>query len=64
MGIPSFAKNTETMPEECAGALSYRKLPEPSFLKLRPNMMNASAQSLNHLSIKFTIYNVLSSTNS
>jgi hypothetical protein len=34
------------------------KIPGPSFEKLRPNMMNSSDESLNHLFIIFTVYSL------
>jgi hypothetical protein len=50
-------KNSETTPEECAGAV--QKIPGPTFLKLRPNGTNSSDQSLNDFLIKFTVYSLL-----
>jgi hypothetical protein len=36
-----------------------QKIPGPTFLKLRPNMMNSSEQCLNNLFIKYAVYSLL-----
>lgn len=41
-----------------------RRVPGPTFLKLRPNAVNSTDQPLNHLFVKFAFYGLFSGTNS
>jgi hypothetical protein len=60
--IPHFAKNLEDSARRLRRFIVVQKIPGPTSLKLKPNAMNSSDQSLNHLFMNITVYSLFFSS--